>query len=164
MSADDRGELRALVLGAETASGRAFAEALAASRARLAVVAATTASTAAFEAQRLGRRLDVPAQAIDATNEMGVRVMTRQVARQLGGLDLLVFCADLGAATASALALAVRFAAREMARSDGGTVLVATAAYATPRIPPAPGVRVVVVERAAAPDAAWAGAALDRLA
>lgn len=157
-------QLRALVLGAETAAGRAFAEALAAASARVAVVAATTDSTAALEAQRLGRRLSVPAQAIDATNEMAVRVMVRQVAKELGGLDLLAFCADLGAATGSALALAARFAAREMARSEGGTLLVATSAYATPRVSPAPGLRVVPVAPAATPDVAWARTALDRLA
>ena len=159
MSRTDVGQLRAVVLGAETAAGRALAAVLAS--ARLAIVAATNDAGAAFEVQRLGRRLQAPAQAIDATNEMATRVMMRQIAKELGGLDLIAFCADLGPATGPALALAARFAAREMLRSGGGTIVVAAAAALTE--PPPEGVDVLTVKPPPAPDEAWARTALDRL-
>src|SRR3990170_8686591 len=112
--------MRALVLGAETPVGRAIAAALAEAGARLALVASTTDAETAFAVQRLARRTGAAlSQAIDATNEMAVRVMTRQVSKALGGLDVLFFCADLGPKTETALALACRFAAREMARGGG---------------------------------------------
>src|SRR3989337_3043940 len=119
--------MRALILGAETPAGRALATALVAADARLALVAAGVDAGAAFEVQRLARRLGALSQAIDATNEMAVRVMTRQVAKALGGLDALFFCADLGPKTEASLALAGRFAAREMApdRGRGGVIVVA---------------------------------------
>src|SRR3972149_8624674 len=125
------GEARALVLGAETAAGLVIAAALAAAGSRVAVVAASPDPDVAFAVQRLARRLGAAAsQAIDATNEMAGRVMTRQLSKALGGLDLLIFCADLGDNAAHSLALASRFAAREMARSGrrarlGGTIVVA---------------------------------------
>jgi len=75
--------------------------------------------------QRLARRLGAAAsQAIDATNEMAVRVMTRQISKALGGLDLLIFCADLGDNAAHSLALASRFAAREMAAGRAGSLAI----------------------------------------
>src|SRR3990172_8423475 len=126
--------MRAVVLGAETPAGRALAPALAAAGARIALVAAGAGADTAFDVQRLARRLGALSQAIDATNEMAVRVMTRQLSKALGGLDTLFFCADLGAGTAASLALACRFAAREMARAGGGAIVVATAA-ATPTPP-----------------------------
>jgi enoyl-[acyl-carrier-protein] reductase (NADH) len=163
--------MRALVLGAETPAGRALAAALAAAGARIALVAAGADAGAAFEVQRLARRLGALSQAIDATNEMAVRVMTRQVAKALGGLDALFFCADLGAATADALALACRFAAREMApdRGRGGVIVAALPAGAVADIGTlaaehAPkGVRLLAVDVPAAPDDAWARDVLDRL-
>ena len=120
---------RALVLGAETPVGRALAMALAEAGAAVAVVAATTDAEAAFAVQRLARRIGglgrrSLAQAIEARNEMAVRVMTRQVGKELGGLDALLFCAELGEGTAGAATLACRFAAREMARSGGGTIVI----------------------------------------
>jgi len=156
--------MRALVLGAETPAGRALAAALAAAGARIALVAAGADTAAAFEVQRLSRRLGALSQAIDATNEMAVRVMTRQVAKALGGLDALFFCADLGAATAEALALACRFAAREMARAGGGVIVVASAAAPPPPEGLPEGVRVVAEEVPSAPDEAWARDVLARLA
>lgn len=119
---------RALVLGVETPTGRALALALAEAGAEVAAVAATTDAEAAFAAQRLGRCLAERgrrplAQAIDATNDMAVRVMSRQVVKALGGLDLLFFSAALGERTAAAFALACRYGAREMARSRGGAIV-----------------------------------------
>ncbi len=117
---------RVLLLGAETDVGRAIAAALAEAGADLALVAATSDAESAFAVQRLARRLAAPgrrarAQAIDATNEAALRVMTRQVSKELGGLDALVVCADVGEKTAAAC----RFAAREIARHGGGAVVIA---------------------------------------
>ena len=163
--------MRALVLGAGTPAGRALAAALAAAGARLALVASAGDAETAFAVQRLARRLGALSQAIDATNEMALRVMTRQVAKALGGLDALFFCADLGAATAEALALACRFAAREMARDRGRGVIVAAlpagavADIGTLAAEQAPkGVRLLAVDVPAAPDDAWARGVLARLA
>ena len=164
--------MRALVLGAETPAGRAIATALAEAGAQLALVAAGADAGAAFEVQRLSRRLGALSQAIDATNEMAVRVMVRQVTKALGGLDALFFCADLGAATAEALALACRFAAREMApdRGRGGVIVAALPAGAVADIGTlaaehAPkGVRLLAVDAPPAPDEAWAREVSARLA
>lgn len=120
---------RVLVLGAETELGRALASALSEAGALVAVVAATSDAEAAFAVQRLSRRLAArgwpsPAQAIDATNEMALRVMVRQVAKELGGLDTVVFSADLGPQTHSSLELALRFGGRELARGGGRRFLL----------------------------------------
>ena len=158
--------MRALVLGAETPAGRALAAALAAAGARIALIASTGDAETAFAVQRLARRLGALSQAIDATNEMAVRVMTRQVSKALGGLDALFFCADVGAGTPQALALACRFAAREMApdRSRGGAIVVASAA-ATPTSEGLPdGIRLLAVDAPAAPNDAWARDLIARLA
>src|SRR3990172_11219580 len=161
--------MRALVLGAETPAGRALAVALAESGAQLALVASAGDAETAFAVQRLARRLGALSQAIDATNEMALRVMTRQVAKGLGGLDALFFCADLGAATAEALALACRFAAREMARAGGGVIVAALPAGAvadsgTLAAEHAPkGVRLLAADAPPHPDDAWAREVLARL-
>jgi hypothetical protein len=95
---------------------------------------------------------------------MAVRVMVRQVSKSLGRLDLLAFCADLGEATGEALALAVRFASREMSRGGGGTVLVALPKTRAVELGEAPeGVPVAVADVPSQPDAAWAREALARL-
>ena len=161
---------RALVLGAETVAGSAIAAALTAAGARVAVVAASPDADTAFAVQRLARRTGAAAsQAIDAGNEMAVRVMTRQVSKALGGLDLLVFCADLGDNTGHALALASRIAAREMRRSDGGTIAVALQEAGAVDVAPLAGehaqhaVRVLALDVPPAPDEAWAREALGRL-
>ena len=157
--------MRAVVLGAETPAGRAIASALAETGAQFALVASTGDAETAFAVQRLARRTGAAlSQAIDATNEMAVRVMTRQLSKALGGLDTLFFCADLGDPTPQALALACRFAAREMARGRGGAVVVASAAATpTPELLPE-GIRLLAVDVPAAPDEAWARNLLARLA
>jgi NAD(P)-dependent dehydrogenase (short-subunit alcohol dehydrogenase family) len=96
MSADLAGK-RVLILGAETEIGRAVTAAVAEAGASVAAVAATSDAEAAFAVQRLARRLSsderkVIAQAIDATNEAAVRVMVRQVSKELGGLNGVVYC------------------------------------------------------------------------
>ena len=118
--------MRALVLGAETPVGRAIAAALAEAGAQLALVAASTDAETAFAVQRLARRTGAAlSQAIDATNEMAVRVMTRQVAKALGGLDALIFCADLGDSTPAAVDIAMAYSNREFDRRGGGTFIAA---------------------------------------
>ena len=101
---------RVLLLGAETDLGRAAAEALAESGARLALVSSTAEAEAAFRVQRLSRKLGATSQAIDATNDAAIRVMVRQVAKELGGLDAAVVAVD----DAQAKAHLERFTAREM--------------------------------------------------
>jgi NAD(P)-dependent dehydrogenase (short-subunit alcohol dehydrogenase family) len=86
---------RVLILGAETEIGRAVTTAVAEAGASVAAIAATSDAEAAFAVRRLARRLSsderkVIAQAIDATNEAAVRVMVRQVSKELGGLDVVV--------------------------------------------------------------------------
>jgi NAD(P)-dependent dehydrogenase (short-subunit alcohol dehydrogenase family) len=84
---------RVLLLGAETELGAETARALAAAGHVLALIASTPDPEAAFAVQRLARKLNAAAsQAIDAANEAAVRVMVRQAAKQLGGLDAAVSC------------------------------------------------------------------------
>ena len=135
-----------LVLGAEMELGREIASTLAGAGARVAVVASSAAPDAAFAVQRLARRLSTPerpvvAQAIDATNEMAVRVMVRQVSKQMGGLEAVVFCADRARPFEQALALALRFGAKELARGGGCFIAVDV----EPWEQPAEGMRVGVV-------------------
>ena len=163
------GGKRTLILGAETAAGRVLATALAAAGAHTAIVAARADPTVAFEVQRLSRRIGAASQAIDATNEMAVRVMTRQLSKRLGGLDLLLFCADLGDGTADALALASRFAAREIARTGEGAIVIALPEGTAADIPALAaehepqGVRVLTLDLPPQPGEAWAQDVLERL-
>lgn len=139
---------RVLLLGAETETGGAIAAALAEAGAQLALVATTTDAQAAFAVQRLARRLSVAggnvrAQAIGATNEMAMRVMVRQVAKQLGGLEAVVFCAVAGEQETGALDLAIRLGGKEMARSGGGVILVVDAPSGIQIPEPPPGAFVL---------------------
>ncbi len=141
-SRDLRGK-RVLLLGAESNMARPLALALAEAGADVAVVAATTDAEAAFAVQRLSRRLAGqgkrrPAQAIDGTNEMAIRVMVRQIGKALGGLDAVVLYADPASPSRATPELALRFGAREMTRRGGsGTfVLVGAMPMSTPWEPP----------------------------
>jgi len=123
---------RVLILGAETEIGRAVTTAVAEAGADVAAVAATSEAEAAFAVQRLARRLSsgerkVIAQAIDATNEAAVRVMVRQVSKELGGLDTVIDCtrvndpgpvAPPGGSRPHGLIL--RFGGKELFQSVGG--------------------------------------------
>jgi len=120
---------RALVVGAETAAGEEVARALAAAGAQVALVTAAPGAERALHVQRLARRLAREyglrplAQAIDPHNDMAVRVMVRQMAKAMGGLDLAFFCPDPDDATAQeAFSLLVRHATREMKRQGGAVV------------------------------------------
>jgi len=119
---------RVLILGAETEIGRAVTTAAAEAGANVAAVAATSDAEAAFAVQRLARRLSsagrkVIAQAIDATNEAAVRVMVRQVSKELGGLDAVVFSADLGVASKRTFECLYKRASDEMLRRSGGVIV-----------------------------------------
>lgn len=121
---------RVLVLGAETEVGHAVVSAVAGAGASVAAVAAKSDAEAAFAVQRLARRLasherKVIAQAIDATNEAAVRVMVRQVSKELGGLDAVVWCGDeLGVEMIEAMKLINRLGRKEIERRGGGRIVL----------------------------------------
>jgi NAD(P)-dependent dehydrogenase (short-subunit alcohol dehydrogenase family) len=86
----------AIVTGAGSGVGRATAVMLAAAGAIPALVGRTPeplAETAATIAAAGGRSLVAPA---DVTDEAAVGAMTERVARELGGLDILVLAAGIG--------------------------------------------------------------------
>ncbi|HET8943412.1 MAG TPA: SDR family oxidoreductase [Dehalococcoidia bacterium] len=112
---------RVLLLGAETGLGAEIARALAEAGASLALIAAANAPQTAFAVQRLARKLEAPvSQAIDATNEMAVRVMVRQVSKELRGLDAVVFC---GPDDDRIRALILQSGQKELGRHGGGVLV-----------------------------------------
>jgi len=128
---------RVLVLGAETEVGRAVVSAVAVAGASVAAVAATSDAEAACAVQRLARRLSsderkVIAQAIDATNEAAVRVMVRQVSKELGGLDSIVMSLSPGWSERAG-DFAVVHGAKELSRGGGGVFVEVTSGR---RLPP----------------------------
>ena len=142
---------RVLILGAETDIGRAVTTAVAEAGATIAAVAATSDAEAAFAVQRLARRLSsgerkVIAQAIDATNEAAVRVMVRQVSKDLGGLHAVVYCERPIPAVASpqqieadsfregrVYSLVSNFAQKEFERSGRGKFVLVVPGVVTTR-------------------------------
>lgn len=104
---------RILVVGAETGPGRAIAVELADDGATVAAVATSNDPDTAFAMKRLSRKLGGPAQAIDATNDMAVRVMVRQIAKELGGLDAIV------CAVPEAAPLLAKHGGKQLDRSEG---------------------------------------------
>jgi NAD(P)-dependent dehydrogenase (short-subunit alcohol dehydrogenase family) len=127
---------RVLILGAETEIGRAVTTAVAEAGASVAAVAAASDAEAAFAVQRLARGLSaerkVIAQAIDATNEAAVRVMVRQVSKELGGLNAVVYTlpqvSDVGGLrdTLTTHSFLSRFAGKELDRLGGGQIIWVT--------------------------------------
>jgi NAD(P)-dependent dehydrogenase (short-subunit alcohol dehydrogenase family) len=113
---------RVLILGAETELGGETARALADAGQILALIASTSDHEAAFAVQRLARKFVAISQAIDAENEMAVRVMIRQIAKQLGGLDATVLCFD----DSSVRDILRQHSTREMQRHGGGAFIDAT--------------------------------------
>ncbi len=90
---------RALVLGAGTAAGRAAAVALAQAGADVAVAAGSLDGDEVMAVRRVRRAVEAAGRrsaeyAFDLTLGQNVRVSTRQVAKEMGGLDLLVYAAD----------------------------------------------------------------------
>lgn len=136
---------RALVVGAETAAGGAIARALGAAGASLGL-ATMRADEGVLAARRIARERQATGgtatvYAFDVTLGQNVKVSTRQVTKELGGLDVLVSAPDrfiaapLGETTDSDLAatlvanlyahlFAVRAAADEFRRGDGGRVIL----------------------------------------
>lgn len=101
---------RCIVYGAEAGHGPPLVRALRAAGAQVAITSATTDGAALFALKRLAGP-GGGAQAVDLTNPTNVRVATRKLAKQLGGLDVAVVAAAAGG---SAL---LEVAARELARS-----------------------------------------------
>ena len=136
---------RALVVGAETAAGGAIARALGAAGAALGL-ATMRADEGVLAARRIARERQAAGgtaavYAFDVTLGQNVKVSTRQVTKELGGLDVLVSAPDrflvapLAETTDSELAatlvanlhahlFAVRAAADEFRRGDGGRVIL----------------------------------------
>lgn len=90
---------RALVLGAGTAAGRAAAIALAQAGADVAVAAGSLDGDEVMAVRRVRRAVEAAGRrsaeyAFDLTLGQNVRVSTRQVAKEMGGLDVLVYAAD----------------------------------------------------------------------
>lgn len=104
---------RVLVVGAESDLGRTIAMHLAEAGATVAAVGTVADADTTFAIQRLSRKLGGPGQAIDATNDMAVRVMVRQVSKALGGFDAIV-CALPDAAP-----LITTHGGKELTRSGG---------------------------------------------
>ena len=120
---------RVLLLGAETELGCAIASTLADASARLALIGASNDAETAFAVQRLARKLNAEvSQAIDATNDMAVRVMVRQVAKVLGSFEAVVFCADMGDETGGMLNLTHKYAGKEL-RRDKRRIFIAIVPY-----------------------------------
>lgn len=141
LDAFDLAGKRALVVGAATGSGRAIALALAEAGAELALASVTTAADEVLalrktvrEVRDLGRT--ALEQAVDASSGQGTQVMVRQVAKELGGIDVLVTAPDLFlgkpatrisdadwarviGGNLSATFFACRAAGREMLKNDG---------------------------------------------
>ncbi len=114
---------RALVLGAETDTGVALVQALAEASADVAAVASQNRADTSLAVKRAARRATLTgrravAQAIDAGNEMAMRVMARQTGKELGGLDIAFIVVD----DPLAFSLACRFLGKEMARTGGGII------------------------------------------
>jgi NAD(P)-dependent dehydrogenase (short-subunit alcohol dehydrogenase family) len=90
---------KALVIGAGTQNGRAIAVALAAAGADVAVASATTDGEEVMAARRTRRAVEALGRraaeyAFDTTLGQNVHVSTRQVSKEMGGLDVLVNAQD----------------------------------------------------------------------
>ncbi len=90
---------RALVIGAGTPAGRAAAVALASAGADVAVASASIDGDEVMAVRRARRAIEALGRrtaeyAMDLSLGANVRVSTRQVAKELGGLDILVNAAD----------------------------------------------------------------------
>ena len=112
---------RCIVYGAEAGHGPALVRALREAGAQVAITSATTDGAALFALKRLAGPGGA-AQAVDLTNPTNIRVATRKLAKQLGGLDVAVVA---GAVGGPAL---LDIAARELRRADRPRLIVVGAA------------------------------------
>ncbi len=97
---------RALVVGAETASGRAIALALGEAGADVTVCSSTSSGDGAFAVKKLAKEIEglgrkSSAVAADVALGTGAQVMIRQVAKDAGRIDVLVNAQDLFLAKAA---------------------------------------------------------------
>src|SRR3990170_1741095 len=100
LDAYDLSGKRALVVGAAGGVGRAIALALAEAGADLALATVTTAGDEALALRKTARQVrelgrTAIEQSVDASSGQGAQVMVRQVAKELGGIDVLVNAPDL---------------------------------------------------------------------
>jgi NAD(P)-dependent dehydrogenase (short-subunit alcohol dehydrogenase family) len=139
---------KALVLGAGTPAGRAIAVALAEAGADVAVAAASIDGDEVMACRRTRRAVEALGRrsaeyAFDVTLGQNVQVSTRQVAKEMGGLNILVYAASLNlarplertsdsewnrsiAVNLSGAFYACRAAVREMAAAGGGRIILVT--------------------------------------
>jgi NAD(P)-dependent dehydrogenase (short-subunit alcohol dehydrogenase family) len=114
---------RCIVYGAEAGHGPALVRALRDAGAQVAITSATTDGAALFALKRLAGPGGA-AQAVDLTNPTNVRVATRKLAKQLGGLDMAVVAVAAGGSALLAVA------ARELRRADRPLLIVVGATAA----------------------------------
>ncbi len=143
LDAYDLSGKRALVVGAASGAGRAIALALAEAGADLALASGSTESDEVLALRKTVRRVremgrTAVEQAVDASSGQGTQVMARQVAKELGGIDVLVNAPDMFLGkpaakvsdadwakvigrTLSATFFACRAVGREMLKTEGGS-------------------------------------------
>ena len=109
---------RAVVYGAAGEVGRAIVNALRAAGAELGLTSASTDGAALFALKRAAA--GSPAQAVDLTNPSSVRVATRKLAKELGGLDVAVVVPPAQLDPRDLLAIA----ARETGRGGAGALIL----------------------------------------
>jgi NAD(P)-dependent dehydrogenase (short-subunit alcohol dehydrogenase family) len=136
---------RALVFGAGSSVGRAIALALSEAGADVTVTSTTSAVGEVLAVKRLAQRIAAAGprrepQALDASLGGAVRVMVRQVVKDMGGLDILVTAPDLFLGKAaektsdaewsrivsvnlSSVFHACRAASREMVKQGSGRII-----------------------------------------
>jgi NAD(P)-dependent dehydrogenase (short-subunit alcohol dehydrogenase family) len=137
---------RALVLGAGTAAGRAIALALAEAGADVAVASSSLDGEEVMACRRTRRAVEAAGRrsaeyAFDVTLGQNVQVSTRQVAKEMGGLDILVYAVQGAperpaekvsdaewtralAVNLSGAFFACRAALREMLGAGGGSIIL----------------------------------------
>ncbi len=133
---------RCIVYGAEAGHGPALVRALREAGAQVAITSATTDGAALFALKRLAGPGGA-AQAVDLTNPTNIRVATRKLAKQLGGLDVAVVAVAAGGPAL------LDIAARELRRADRPRLIVVGAAAEA--APPDP-VREVPLHAIGGPD------------
>lgn len=100
LDAYDLSGKRALVVGAASGTGRAIALALAEAGADIALCTSTSAADEALAVRKVAREVrdmgrNAIEQSTDVSSGQGAQVMVRQVAKELGRIDVLVNAPDL---------------------------------------------------------------------